>query len=279
MKVPLHVVEARRERLSKLVASEHYMPLKEVCKSLGISEATARRDLAALQREGRIQRTRGGALADFNERFPSYHDRQRRNARSKAALGKAALSLIRPNETYFFDSGTTVSYLAQALAEAPRGPIRVLTVNLPVAELLSPFKEIEVFLTGGQMFARQSVLLGEAVCASISRWSFDAAFLSAEGMDAEGLWNSQLTIVAHQHVAVRRSRRNVFILDRSKFGRMAPHFLLPWPAVDCLLSDVAPAKIGSLSAAAANSHWHPSLPPPPLDSPDPSPLDLPVHYL
>jgi DeoR/GlpR family transcriptional regulator of sugar metabolism len=279
MKVPRHVVEARREKLGKLVASEHYLPLQEVCKRLGISAATARRDLAALHREGRIQRTHGGALSEFNERFPSYHERQRRAQHSKTALARAALSIIRPNGTYFFDSGTTLSYLASALADNPCGPIRILTVNLPVAELLAPFKEIEVYLTGGRMFARQSVLLGEAVGRSIESWRFDAAFLSAEGMDAEGLWNSQLAIIAHQHAVVRRAHRNVFLLDRSKFGRTAAHFLLPWPAVDCLLSDAPPSGVARFSEAAVRAHWHPSQAAPFPPESDETSSGLPVHYL
>ena len=38
------------------------MPLGDVCRHLGISEATARRDLAAIAAKGHITRTRGGGL-------------------------------------------------------------------------------------------------------------------------------------------------------------------------------------------------------------------------
>ncbi len=279
MKVPLHVVEARRKRLEKLVAAHRYLPIQEVCKRLGISEATARRDLAELQRQGRLTRTRGGALSDFNERFPSYNERFRRGYRSKQAMAGAVQAAIVPGGTYFLDSGTTIAYLAEALAEASRGPIRILTVNLPAAEILARHKEIEVFLTGGQILQRQSVLLGEAVCKSVESWHFDAAFLSAEGMNAEGLWNSQLAIVAHQHAVVRRSRHNLFLLDRSKLGRKAAHFLLPWPAVDHLVTDAPRKEVAAVSPAASRLHWHPSDPIPFSPDPPPEEADIPVHFL
>jgi DeoR/GlpR family transcriptional regulator of sugar metabolism len=277
MKVPLHIVLARREKLEKLVSAHRYLPLREVCKRLGISEATARRDLVALQKEGRLTRTHGGALSEFNERFPSFNDRQRRSAKAKLAMARAAAKLIVEGGTYFLDSGTTLYSVAEVLAQAGRGGYRVLTVNLPAAELLSGLKDVEVYLTGGQLFQRQSVLLGEAACKSIEGWSFDASFLSSEGMDREGLWNSQLAIVAHQHAVVRRARRNIFLLDRSKLGKRAAHFLLPWPAVDCLLSDAPREEVAALGGRV--THWHPASPPPIEPEPPSASSSLPVHFL
>lgn len=57
MKVPLHVVKARRERLAAMLAQYGYMPVGELCRRLEVSEATARRDLAALAGEKKIKRT------------------------------------------------------------------------------------------------------------------------------------------------------------------------------------------------------------------------------
>ncbi|MCX7868773.1 MAG: DeoR/GlpR family DNA-binding transcription regulator [Terrimicrobiaceae bacterium] len=279
MRVPRHVIEARRLRLENLLATHRYLPIQDVCKKLGISEATARRDLEALAQQGRLTRTHGGALLEFNERFPSFAERQKRAASSKEELARAALGVIAAGQTVFLDSGTTVAALAAALAAAPREPLRVLTVNLPAAEILSGCCGVEVHLTGGQMFQRQSVLLGEAVVRSIERWRFDVAFLSAEGMDAEGLWNSQLEIVAHQHAVVRRALHHVFILDRGKIGRRAAHFLLPWAAVDHLLTDASPARVASEAPAAARLLWEPRLPAPFRLDAEGAAGEIPVHFL
>lgn len=280
MKVPREVIETRRKRLQELVAAHRYLPLGEVCRRLGISEATARRDLASLQKEGRLRRTRGGALSDFNDRFPSFSERRARGASGKRAMAEAALRLIRPGGTYFFDSGTTLAYLAEAMAAKKVGALRVLTLNLPVADILATIKDVEVHLTGGRLFRRQSVLLGEAAARSIAGWNFDAAFLSAEGMDAEGLWNSELSIIAHQHAVIRRAKKNVFLLDASKLGRTAAHFLLPWPAVDCLLSDAKKRDVAREAPGAESVLWSPGGAEPrwpePLEGREGS---LPVHYL
>src|SRR5882757_7297390 len=110
----MHVVRARRERLGQLLEQHRYLPVKELCRRLGVSEATARRDLAALVDEKKITRTYGGALHEFNDRFPSFRDRQGQGARAKEKVARMALAYFEPDRTYFFDSGTTIFALAQA---------------------------------------------------------------------------------------------------------------------------------------------------------------------
>jgi len=243
VKVPLHIVLARRDRLAKLIEQERYLPVKELCKRLDVSEATARRDLAALVQDKRITRTYGGALSEFNDRFPSFRERRSQGSSAKSRIAKHALLLIRPGGTYFFDSGTTLFALAEAFREQPVGEVRIVTSNLPVAEILAMIQGVQVFLLAGQLFHHQSTLLGETAKRSVEYWNFDLAFLSAEGMTAAGLWNSQEEIVEQQKAVLRRSQRNVFCLDSSKLDRTAPHFLVPWTAVGALLTDASPARL------------------------------------
>jgi len=81
MRVAASVVNARRERLAHRISTEGYLPLADLCKDLGVSLATARRDLAHLQSKGRIARIRGGALP--RERTGEVHDRPARPVRAE----------------------------------------------------------------------------------------------------------------------------------------------------------------------------------------------------
>lgn len=277
MRVPLHVVEARREKLAALIDRHRYLPVRELCRRLGVSEATARRDLAALESLNKVKRTHGGAIADFNERFPSFNERQITSARSKAAVAKAALALMHPGGTYFFDSGTTIFALAEAFREAPVGEVTVVTSNLPVGELLASVPEVGVFQVAGQILGRQSVLVGETACRSMEFWNFDVAFLSAEGVDGEGVWNTQQIIAVQQLAAIRRAQRSVFCIDRGKIGRRAPHLLLPWSGVDLVLTDSSEGDLAAAGIPRANV-LRVGEPLQPLDDPA-ARDDLPVHYL
>jgi len=243
VKVPLHVVHARRERLAQMIEQHRYLPVKELCRRLGVSEATLRRDLRALVEEKKITRTYGGALHEFNDRFPSFRERRGQASRSKSKIAKAALAFFEPNRTYFLDSGTTIFALAEAFRERPVTPITVVTSNLPVGEMLASIPGVQVFQTAGQLLHLQSTLLGDTAQKSLELWEFDVAFLSAEGMDSRGLWNSQAAIVELQKVVLSRTRRHVFCIDSSKLNRQAPHFLLPWEQVDVLLTDAPDTKL------------------------------------
>jgi len=245
VKVPFHVVQARRDRLAELLGQHRYLPVKELCRRLGVSEATARRDLAALVGEKKIKRTHGGALSEFNDRFPSFRDRQGRGGRAKAKIARAALAYMEPGGTYFMDSGTTICAMAEAFRDHPITPVTIVTSNLPVGEMLAAIPDVQVFMVAGQLLHLQSTLLGEMAQRSLEFWKFDTAFLSAEAMNPAGIWNSQAAIVDQQRVVLERSARTVFCIDGSKLNREAPHFLVPWDRVDALVTDVSDERLAT----------------------------------
>lgn len=244
MKVAYEVVKARRDQLAGLLQKHQYLPLAEVCERLKISEATARRDLAVLERERTITRTYGGALCEFNQRFPSFSERQQSAAAAKKRIAKAALALIQPKAKCYLDGGTTVFILAQLIAEAKTlRPLTVVTNSLPVAEALSEVEGVEINLLGGHYLRRQSLLLGGKSEEHVRGWSFAVAFLGAEAMSAEGLWNSQAEVIGIQRAVMEATPRVCFCVDASKIGAQASDFLVPWAQVDRLATDATPKQL------------------------------------
>jgi DeoR/GlpR family transcriptional regulator of sugar metabolism len=289
VKVPFHIVQARRERLAQLLGQHRYLPVKELCRRLGVSEATARRDLAALVGEKKIKRTHGGALSEFNDRFPSFRERQGRAAQAKAKIARATLAFMEPNGTYFLDSGTTICAVAEAFRDQPITPVTIVTSNLPVGEMLAAIPDVQVFLVAGQLLHLQSTLLGETAQKSLEFWKFDIAFISAEAMNPKGIWNSQASIVEQQRVVLERSARTVFCIDGSKLNREAPHFLVPWDRVDALVTDVSADRLAKAGITLKEGQHAPTSGRPPAmrSMPTPEPPapgkdeagDFPVHIL
>ncbi|MDX2082184.1 MAG: DeoR/GlpR family DNA-binding transcription regulator [Terrimicrobiaceae bacterium] len=274
MRVPRHVVEERRQRLAGLLERHTYLPVSELCRILGVSEATARRDLSELERQNKIKRTHGGAFAEFNDRFPSFNQRQTRGSEAKQVIARLALEWIQPGGIYFLDSGTTIYCLAEAFRRNPRAGVRFVTSNLPAGEMLAAVPDVEVFQVAGQILSRQSVLLGEAACRSLEFWNFDTAFVSAEAANEKGIFNTQQAIVQQQLVAIRRSARTAFCLDSGKIGRSAPFPLVPWSDVDILITDASPARLEKAGVPKDK------IAPPPATAPaEDSRPQLPVHFL
>lgn len=239
MRVPRHVVEARRSRLTELLQERGYLPISDLCEELAVSEATARRDLSALQSEERITRTYGGALGEFNTSFTSFRERLRQGAESKSAIARLAVSLIKPGMRIYLDAGTTAFAIAQELRRNLPDKLTIITNNLALIEPLGSLPSAKTILLGGQLLERQSVLLGDEAVRSAAVQKIDIAFLGAQGMTSQGLWNSQRDIILLQQAVMKRSGLTCFCLDRSKLSHKAPEHLADWSSVNALLTDLS----------------------------------------
>jgi len=181
MRVPKQVVEARRSRLTELLLERGYLPISKLCDELGVSEATARRDLSALESEERITRTYGGALGEFNATFTSFRERLRQGTEAKGTIARTAASLVMPGMQIYLDAGTTAFAIAQELRRSRPENLTVITNNLALLETLGSLSGAKTILLGGQLLERQSVLLGEEAVKAAAAQQIDLAFLSAQG--------------------------------------------------------------------------------------------------
>lgn len=239
MRVAKHIVEARRSRLTELLLERGYVPISELCNQLGVSEATARRDLTALEGEERITRTYGGALGEFNATFTSFRERLREGTESKGSIARLAVSLIKPGMRVYLDAGTTAFSIAQELRRHLPERLTVITNNLALLETLGSLHGAKTILLGGQLLERQSILLGHEAVKAVAMQQIDMAFLSAQGMNEQGLWNSQRDIIGLQRAVIKRAKSSCFCLDHTKLGRTAPEHLLSWTKIHTLISDLS----------------------------------------
>src|SRR6202789_605294 len=137
MRVPLHIVQRRREKLRSLIRTDGFLPVADICRGLGVSEATARRDLSVVAANGQITRTRGGALADYNASFASLGERASRARTAKERIAAAAMDPLPHKGVVFLDAGTTVQALARQLLRRRRfDGLAIVTNSLPVATML-----------------------------------------------------------------------------------------------------------------------------------------------
>lgn len=237
LKVALHIVEGRRQRLAEYFQHHSYAPLQEVCARFKISTATARRDLAVLASQKQIVRTYGGALPDYNQRFASFRERETLHADAKRRIALAAHGLIEPGDCCYLDFGTTAYALAIALRARPVADLKIITNSLPVVDLLASVPQIRVHILGGEVLPRQSALLGGAACKAVRFHSIQRAFMSAEAANRNGVWNSQSEVVNLQRTVLAQAAWTAMCLDSSKLRHTAPAFLAPWMEFDLFITD------------------------------------------
>ena len=235
-------IESRRANLARLIRDEQFLSVSTVCERLRISEATARRDLKALEETQQIERTNGGALATFDEKFQSFRRRLQLHAAAKETLARAALGAIEEGMTLFLDAGTSAYAVARQLALAPVRRIMVYTNNIPVATVLAE-AHIRVILTGGEFLHQQSALFGTVAERAVASTTFDVCFMGAEGMTKEGVWNSTADLVRFQKTVLEHAHQRFVLLDQSKLGKRTRTFFTPWSEVTRLLTDASEAEL------------------------------------
>jgi DeoR/GlpR family transcriptional regulator of sugar metabolism len=237
MRVPQHIVDARRERLRGMVRQDGFLPLAEICRALDVSEATARRDLAAIEAEGHITRTYGGALADYNMSFASLGERAKRARSAKARIAQIAARQAPLQGIVYLDAGTTITAVARLIARRKHQKLTIVTNNLAIASILGGAPGVTLHLLGGIFLNRQATLFGDKAVEAVSDWKIDAAFLGAEAMNTDGIWNSHPEVVRLQRAVLRRCTTHFFCLDATKLSRNTPHLVSDWNGVDRLITD------------------------------------------
>lgn len=245
MRVPLHIVERRREELRGLIRRDGFLPVAEICRRLGVSAATARRDLTAIARDGRITRTHGGALADYNISFAPPRERAGRARTGKARIAARAATLVPDRGVVFLDAGTTLLAVARELLHRRTdfAGLTLVTNSLPIATLLGGAAGAELHVLGGTFLHRQAILLGADAVDAVAHWRFDLALLGGEGFGALGVFNSHPDIASFQQAVLRRSVRTCFCLDASKLGRTTPTRVTSWGGRNLLVTDASPGRL------------------------------------
>ena len=124
-----------REQMITMIRSEGYISVHDLSRGLYVSPPTVRRYLTALEKEGLIRRTHGGA--SYIENGPNIWPlsmRSKVSLREKEYIGRAAASLIREGDHIFIDTGSTAYCLAKALD--PNMKLTIATNSLPAAILI-----------------------------------------------------------------------------------------------------------------------------------------------
>ncbi len=231
----MSLVPERQRRILRLLEAEGGLRTQELARRLGVSEATVRRDLAALAERGLVERTHGGALPlrMGTAAEPPFDLKARRKVPEKERIAARAAELVPERATVILDSGTTALALARRLAGRR---ITVIALDLKVAEALAR-GEPEVWLIGGRARNGLFSLVGPWAEAQLSEVHADLFFLGADAVDEEAVTNATVEEAAVKRRAVAAAAATYLIADHSKFGRRALAKVVELEALAGIITD------------------------------------------
>lgn len=227
---------ARRELLRKRVVAEGFARLDDLAKVFDVSLMTIHRDVDALEAEGWLVKSRGGATANPSALLDGgVRERSFAMRAEKAAISALAGSMLTHGQTIFLDDSTTALCLAPYLAA--QTPMTVVTNFLPVIAALQDSTGVEIHLLGGQYHARQEACQGRQTVEAIGQLHADIFFMSTTAiLGGRCLHRSEGTIMV-RHAFMEQATRRVLLVDHAKFGRSASHFLCDIDAFDTVVVD------------------------------------------
>ncbi len=214
--------EERRRRIARLVRESGSVTVSFLESEFGVSAMTARRDLVALEDEGRVRRIHGGAvLPEFAGHEDSFWFRLEKEVAAKERLAEAAVRLLEPGDSVFVDCSTTTYYLARRiLGDGPR--VTLLTNSVPIFELFMKHgaPKTDIIGMGGLMRKLTLSFVGPHAVGTISAHSTDRAFISVKGISRDGYLTDPDTLEAEvKRAMIRHSEEPVLLVDGSKFER------------------------------------------------------------
>ena len=211
------LVQERRAALEQMLQEQGTIVVSDLAKEWDVSEMTVRRDLKALSEQGIVARVHGGAVAQGSLRFS---ERRGRATKAKQDAVNKLLQFVPERGCIYLDGSTTVFGLAQQLEK--HVGLMVATNNITIFQCLQQFHGLEVCLIGGRLEREVDNFVGPLARRVIEGMAFDAAFLSAYGLDSQvGLCEPSLEDAAIKDLVVSRTQQAYVAINDEKFERRA----------------------------------------------------------
>jgi DeoR family transcriptional regulator of aga operon len=241
----------RMAAILDLLAERGSVSLADLADDLGISSATARRDLADMSDQRLLLRTHGGArLIESRNELPVAL-RDTRFQEAKRAIAAAVAEAI-PRQRYAvaLSGGTTAASVARALAG--HDELTIVTNSLTIAHLVTTYPQLKVVMTGGILRPESLELVGVLAENTFNAINLGTAILGTDGMTAAGgVTTHDETEARTNHAMATHAQRVIVVADGSKIGKLALAQVTPIETVDLLITDTSadPAALDEIRAA------------------------------
>ncbi|RJX40567.1 DeoR/GlpR transcriptional regulator [Paenibacillus pinisoli] len=227
----------QEERLLKILGylkEHHAISVMDICSLLGISRDTARRDIVKLVQQGVVIRTHGGvALPQLKKELATYQDRLIAESDRKRIIGETAAELIHDGETVILDVSTTVQCLAEHMKASE---LMAITHSIDIVSILSGREDLQVYVLGGYLHARDRRLYGPSVIDKLKEVRADKTFIGAAAIQSDGLYYPHEDDVSVKKEMARRSDQVIVVADFTKFTRKSV-YRLDFDWIDIIVTD------------------------------------------
>jgi DeoR/GlpR family transcriptional regulator of sugar metabolism/ABC-type sugar transport system substrate-binding protein len=154
----------------------------------------------------------------------------------KRSIAKIAAQLAQPGEVILIDGGEVTTFLAQELINT--ADLTVITNSLAVFDVLRPYPNLNLMLTGGMLRHDSQTLIGHTAEAILRELRADRLFLATTGISLDfGLSHTNPAEVTMKQAMLRAAREVVLLADHTKFDQESVMQVAPITMVNKIITD------------------------------------------
>ncbi len=230
------LVAERRGHIFDVLQMHGRVRVRDLAERFHVSQVTIREDLSAMQRQGQLRRTHGGAILnvgtsvemDFNRRAADHRE-------VKERLAAMVACRVREEQTIILDAGSTAVAIAKAIAHIST---TVITPGLNVAMALRGHQRIHVFVLGGHLVDYALATCGPEAENQLKGYHADLAILGIPAFDTiHGLSEANVQMAAIKRHMIAAADRSILVADASKYGRTSMSIVCPLNEIDEVVTD------------------------------------------
>lgn len=211
----------RHEKILKELEMNRAVKVTELAKELDTSESTIRRDIAELDRIGKLKKVFGGAIPSESGMISMPTDVAERDAiniEEKERIAQYAATLIEDGDFVYIDAGTTTYRMIEYLENSNATYVTNGIVN---AQMLVQ-KGFNVYMIGGMLRPMTEAAIGSSAVEALKKYNFTKCFMGSNGIDLNrGFSTPDIGEAAMKTVAIQKSCISFILADHTKFDRIS----------------------------------------------------------
>jgi DeoR/GlpR family transcriptional regulator of sugar metabolism len=237
-------LEERQENIMNMLTRDGKVRVKELSELFRVTEDCIRKDLGALEKQGKLKRTYGGAVV-LRENIHTMEVSKRRNSdvEAKRRIAQAAVDLIHEKDMVFLDISTSNLAIAEFLAKDQR-ELTVVTNMIDILVILARNPKIRLVFAGGKINKSRDGFWGGMTLDFISHLKPDIAFVGAVGVDVQENSVSTYDIEdgINKAAIVRASKRAYVVAEAKKLSSDGNYNYVTLDMLSGLITDSLPAE-------------------------------------
>ncbi|MCH3961506.1 MAG: DeoR/GlpR family DNA-binding transcription regulator [Solobacterium sp.] len=212
--------QERWQQILDLAKEKEAVTVAELCRQLGASEATIRRDLQEMEDLHLLNRFHGGAKLNESQYIePAMALKNETQKEQKKQVAYCAAKLIHDNQMVYLDAGSTTCEMIKFITAKN---ITVVTPGIPQLTVLGQ-RGINTIVLGGSLYWSTEAITGKQALAQLSDLYFDTAFVGTNGIHEQfGFSTSNELEAETKAMAIHHAKNPYVITDSSKFNLLRP---------------------------------------------------------